>query len=220
MFRASRQWRYDPTGRTTAFLPEHIDLVSSRVGNVYVAVRLIDSHICRPCELTKCKRRLVADRRLGGPYLKNKRTEDGYRYNGQPARGVHGLLLVVEWRRPAAPVLCAFVRPLVACLVVTLEHPATVTRGVLARCLPFCPTKMMGIMRGLAHRLPLAAKAECGPSGSRTSKLESGASGALAIVVVVIPFLMLIELTTSNRRPSPCSTRSASGNAAPPCETR
>ena len=50
--------------------------------------------------------------------------------------------------------------------------------------------------------------------------LETGTSGVGREVVVVMPFLMLVLPTRITRTPLASSTRSRSGNAAPPCETR
>src|SRR5580692_10082886 len=50
--------------------------------------------------------------------------------------------------------------------------------------------------------------------------LDTGTSGGAAKLVVVIPFLMFVLPTRITRIPSPSSSRSRSGNAAPPCETR
>src|ERR1700694_4332950 len=87
-------------------------------------------------------------------------------------------------------------------------------------CLPFCPVITVGMYSGLAHRSPNAASAECGPVGSLTVMLDTGTSGDDANVVVVIPFLMSVLPTRITRTPLASSTRSRSGNAAPPCETR
>ena len=85
---------------------------------------------------------------------------------------------------------------------------------------PFWATIVVGIRSFFAHRLPKAASAECGPVGSFSVKLDTGTSGIAAKVVVVIPFLMSVLPTRITRTPLPSSTRSRSGNAAPPCETR
>ncbi len=50
--------------------------------------------------------------------------------------------------------------------------------------------------------------------------LVTGTSGGEANVVVVIPFLMSVLPTRITRTPSPSSSRSRSGNARPPCETK
>src|SRR6266480_2978439 len=73
---------------------------------------------------------------------------------------------------------------------------------------------------GRAQRLPKPVSAECEPMGRFTVTLETGTSGVLANVVVVIPFLMSVLPTTITRTPLASSTRSRSGNAAPPWETR
>ena len=50
--------------------------------------------------------------------------------------------------------------------------------------------------------------------------LETGTSGGDAKVVVVIPLLIFVLPTRITRTPLASITRSRSGNAAPPCETR
>src|SRR5207302_3176278 len=73
---------------------------------------------------------------------------------------------------------------------------------------------------GWAHRFVLPVSAECGPVGSLSVKLDTGTSGTVLKLVVVIPFLMSVLPTRITRTPLPSSTRSRSGKAAPPCETR
>ena len=79
---------------------------------------------------------------------------------------------------------------------------------------------VVGITSGFAHRLPFAASALCEPIGRFTVMLDTGTSGVDANVVVVMPFLMSVLPTRIARTPLASSTRSRSGNAAPPCETR
>src|SRR4029077_17076884 len=64
------------------------------------------------------------------------------------------------------------------------------------------------------------ARIERGPSGSFNSKLDTGASGTLLNVEVVIPFLMLVFPSKYSVIPSPCRTITRSGNATPPWDTR
>src|SRR5579859_4612990 len=86
--------------------------------------------------------------------------------------------------------------------------------------LPFCAVIVVGITSGFVHRLPLAVRAECGPAGSVSVKLDTGASGVDVNVVFVIPFLMSVLPTRMMRTPLPSSTMSRSGNASPPWETK
>src|SRR5262249_22938230 len=72
----------------------------------------------------------------------------------------------------------------------------------------------------LAHRLPKPASAECEPVGRFTVTLDTGTSGVVAKLVVVMPFLMFVLPTTIVRTPSASMTRSRSGNAAAAWETR
>ena len=51
--------------------------------------------------------------------------------------------------------------------------------------------KAIGIFSLLVQRLPFAASAESGPSGSVSSKLPIGASGTVRNVRLVIPFLLM-----------------------------
>src|SRR4051812_15234066 len=44
-------------------------------------------------------------------------------------------------------------------------------------CTPFWPTNSVGRFCGVAQRSPKPLKAECGPRGSLTSKVSTGASG-------------------------------------------
>ena len=85
---------------------------------------------------------------------------------------------------------------------------------------PFCAVIVVGITSGFAHRLPLAVSAECGPVGSVSVKLDTGASGVDANVVFVIPFLISVLPSRMIRTPLPSSTRSRSGKASPPWETK
>src|SRR6202035_966603 len=78
----------------------------------------------------------------------------------------------------------------------------------------------VGITSGILQRLPNAASAECAPTGRLTVMLDTGTSGVAAKLVVVIPFLMSVLPSRITRTPLPSSTRSRSGNAAPPWETR
>src|SRR2546426_5435259 len=73
---------------------------------------------------------------------------------------------------------------------------------------------------GCAHRFVLPVSAECGPVGSFSVKLDTGTSGTEAKLVVVIPRLMSVLPTRITRTPLPSSSRSRSGKAAPPWETR
>src|SRR5256714_8667361 len=73
---------------------------------------------------------------------------------------------------------------------------------------------------GRAQRLPKPVSAECEPMGRFTVTLETGTSGVLANVVVVMPFLMSVLPTTITRTPLPSSTRSRSGKDALACDTR
>src|ERR1039457_5787304 len=70
------------------------------------------------------------------------------------------------------------------------------------------------------HRLPFPVTAECEPIGRFTVTLDTGASGNAAKVVVVIPFVILVLPTRITRTPLASITRSRSGNACPPWETR
>ncbi|HTR72280.1 MAG TPA: hypothetical protein VMG80_01685 [Solirubrobacteraceae bacterium] len=62
--------------------------------------------------------------------------------------------------------------------------------------------------------------AECGPTGRSSVKLEIGASGIAANVELVTPFLIWVLPVKSIVMLSPSSTRSRSGKARPPWETR
>src|SRR5437899_7499029 len=105
-------------------------------------------------------------------------------------------------------------------LTIRTGHPVTAMTVFWLIWAPFWATIVVGIRSFFAHRLPKAASAECGPVGSFSVKLDTGTSGIAAKVVVVIPFLMSVLPTRITRTPLPSSTRSRSGNAAPPCETR
>ena len=76
------------------------------------------------------------------------------------------------------------------------------------------------MIRACAQRFPLAASAEFGPVGRSSTKLETGTSGIDVNDEVVMPPLMFVLPCRITRTPSPSSSRSRSGNAAPPCETR
>ena len=91
---------------------------------------------------------------------------------------------------------------------------------VCLNCRPFCPVIVVGMFSALVQRLPKAASAECGPIGRLMVMLDTGTSGVEAKLVVVIPFLMSVLPFRITRTPLASSTRSRSGNAAPPCETR
>ncbi len=75
---------------------------------------------------------------------------------------------------------------------------------------PFWALMVVGIVRVVLQKLCLAfagrllVRAECGPMGSFNSKLEIGASGTEAKVLVVMPLAMLMFPTTS--RVTPCAS--------------
>ena len=56
---------------------------------------------------------------------------------------------------------------------------------------------------GWAHRLVLPVSAECGPVGSFSVKLDTGTSGTVLKLVVVIPFLMSVLPSRITRTPLP-----------------
>src|SRR5438128_3759276 len=99
-------------------------------------------------------------------------------------------------------------------------QPETAILVFCLTCAPLWAVIVVGITSGCAHRLPYAASAECGPIGSVNEKLDTGTSGSEANVDVVMPPLMFVLPTRITRTPLPSSSRSTSGNAAPPCETR
>src|ERR1700720_414217 len=102
----------------------------------------------------------------------------------------------------------------------TLGHPETEIFVFCLITLPFCAVIAVGMTSDCLHRLPFAVSAEFGPVGSLSSKLDTGTSGTVAKLEVVMPFVMFVLPTRITVTPSPLSTRSRSGNAAPPCETK
>src|SRR6478609_4269341 len=79
---------------------------------------------------------------------------------------------------------------------------------------------VVGMNSFCLHRFPNAASAEYLPVGSFTSKLDTGTSGMAAKLEVVMPLAMFVLPTRITVTPSPLSTRSRSGKAAPPCDTK
>src|SRR5207302_181663 len=69
-------------------------------------------------------------------------------------------------------------------------QPATAIRVFCLIRAPFWAVIVVGMTSGCAHRLALAASAECGPIGNASEKLDTGTSGSEANVVVVTPPLM------------------------------
>src|ERR1700683_615215 len=70
------------------------------------------------------------------------------------------------------------------------------------------------------HRLPLAASAEFAPVGRLTVTLVTGTSGVVAKLVVGTPLVIFVLPTTITVMPSACNTRSRSGKASPPWDTK
>ena len=105
-------------------------------------------------------------------------------------------------------------------------QPTTAIFVLCTTCAPFWPVSVVGIASFWPQRLPLifagrsVVRAEWGPSGSFSSKLEMGASGIDLNELVVMPFAMSVLPTRSRRMPCPCRITTRSGNAAPPWETR
>src|SRR5262249_59107420 len=99
-------------------------------------------------------------------------------------------------------------------------QPRTAIFVLCLTTLPFQPVIVVGMTSELAHRLPKPASAECEPVGRFTVTLDTGTSGVVAKLVVVMPFLMFVLPTTIVRTPSASMTRSRSGNAAAAWETR
>ena len=85
---------------------------------------------------------------------------------------------------------------------------------------PFWPVIVVGMVSVWSQKLPLDASAEFGPVGRSSTKLDTGTSGIEANVEVVTPCLIAVLPTRITRTPLPSSSRSRSGNAAPPWETR
>src|SRR4029077_11272814 len=74
-----------------------------------------------------------------------------------------------------------------------LGQPVTEILVFCLTCTPFCPVSMVGMTSFAPQRLPwalagrLVVSAECGLSGSFSSKLVIGASGTPAKVLLVMP---------------------------------
>ena len=87
-------------------------------------------------------------------------------------------------------------------------------------CAPLCAAIVVGTVSAFEQRPPSAVSAEWGPTGSVSTKLETGTSGIAANVELVIPFVIFVLPVRITVTPSPSSTMSRSGNASPPWETR
>ena len=97
-----------------------------------------------------------------------------------------------------------------------LLHPSTATVTVGFSRAPFCPVIAVNIVRGFfVHTLELAARIDVLPSGRIRSKRRIGTSG----IVLNVTEVMFLTLTNSAPvksilTPSPCNTKTKSGNAA------
>src|SRR5438270_10529676 len=82
-------------------------------------------------------------------------------------------------------------------------QPATVIFVFCLICAPLWAVIVVGITSGLAHTSPYAASAECGPIGRLSEKLDTGTSGRVAKLEIVIPRLMSVLPTRITRTPLP-----------------
>src|SRR5437879_288142 len=105
-------------------------------------------------------------------------------------------------------------------LLALAAQPAAAIRVLCAIRAPFWPVIVVGMISGWAHMFPFAVSSECGPLGSVSEKLDTGTSGSVANVVVVMPPLISVLPTRIVRTPEPSNSTSRSGNAAPPWDTR
>lgn len=103
--------------------------------------------------------------------------------------------------------LRAFAARLPALALCVLGQPLMVILVLCWSWAPFWPVRVVGIVSFVPQRPPcalagrLAPRAEKGPWGSLSSKLEIGASGTALKVLVVMLFLMLVFPTRSSRTP-------------------